>query len=148
MPTTDTSEKGLESLIVSALTGKGASDATDASGAVRDERALYGGYVQGASQDFDRGYAVDRAKLLDFLRATQAEIVQQLGLGEDGPRRSKFLARLQGEVARRGVIDVLRKGVSHLSAHVDLFYGTPTPGNQKAAERFAGNVFSVTGMCQ
>ena len=28
--------------------------------------------------------------------------------------------------------------------HVDLFYGTPTPGNVKAAERFAANIFSVT----
>ena len=27
---------------------------------------------------------------------------------------------------------------------MDLFYGTPTPGNVKAAERFAANIFSVT----
>jgi len=36
MPTTDTSEKGLESLIVSALTGKPISDTVTAT---RDERA-------------------------------------------------------------------------------------------------------------
>ncbi len=28
--------------------------------------------------------------------------------------------------------------------HIDLFYGTPSPGNPKAAERFAANRFSVT----
>ena len=38
MPTTDTSEKGLESLIVSALTGKPISDMVTAT---RDERAPY-----------------------------------------------------------------------------------------------------------
>ncbi len=27
--------------------------------------------------------------------------------------RQKFLARLQGEITRRGVIDVLRKGIKH-----------------------------------
>jgi type I restriction enzyme R subunit len=146
MPTTDTSEKGLESLIVAALTGKSASDTTGATSAMRDAPSAYGGvrYVQGDPRDYDRDHAVDLVKLLDFLRATQPEVAGQLGLAEDSPRRTKFLARLQGEVAKRGVIDVLRKGVHHLSGHVDLFYGTPTPGNQTAAERFAANVFSVT----
>ncbi len=149
MPKTDTSEKGLEDLIVAALTGKPVSDTTTVG--VRDQAVPYGGaalqgrgYIQGDPHDYERTYALDLAKLLAFLDATQPEVVEQLGLAEDGPRRNKFLARLQGEVARRGVIDVLRKGVHHLSAHVDLFYGTPTPGNRKAEERFAANVFSVT----
>jgi type I restriction enzyme R subunit len=42
------------------------------------------------------------------------------------------------------VIDVLRKGLKHGPHHVDLFYGTPTPGNTKAEERFRANRFSVT----
>ena len=42
------------------------------------------------------------------------------------------------------MIDVLRYGIHHLSTYGDLFYGTPTPGNRKAEERFATNVFSVT----
>jgi len=48
------------------------------------------------------------------------------------------------QVAKRGVVKVLRSGIRHGPAHVDLFYGTPTPGNLKAAERFAANIFSVT----
>jgi len=144
MPTTDTGEKELESLIVATLTGR-SGQAAPAAG-VRDGTAPYGGagYVQGDAHDYDRDYAVDLARLLDFLQATQPEVVEQLGLAEDGPRRQKFLARLQGEIAKRGVVDVLRKGVNHLSAHVDLFYGAPTPGNRKAEQRFAANVFSVT----
>ena len=58
--------------------------------------------------------------------------------------RQKFLARLQGEIGKRGVIDVLRHGIKHGQHDVDLFYGTPSPGNAKAAERFALNRFSVT----
>jgi type I restriction enzyme R subunit len=39
---------------------------------------------------------------------------------------------------------MLRTGVDHLSAKVQLFYGTPSPGNAKAAEQYASNTFSIT----
>ena len=59
--------------------------------------------------------------------------------------RQKFLARLQGEIGKRGVIDVLRNGVKHGPHDVDLFYGTPRRAIAKAAERFrAEPLFSVT----
>lgn len=125
MKPTDTSEKGLESIIVASL--------------VEDA-----GYVQGDPQDYDREHAVDLAKLLQFLAATQPETYEALGIDEEGPKRTQFLHRLQGEIAKRGVVDVRRGGIKHGPAHVDLFYGTPTPGNVKAAERFAANIFSVT----
>ena len=100
---TDTSEKGLEALIVAALTGKTVS-ATAPLGAREEAGACGGaGYVQGDRHDYDGDHAVDVAKLLDFLRATQPELIEQLGLAEDSPRRNKFLARLQGEIAKRGV---------------------------------------------
>jgi type I restriction enzyme R subunit len=125
MKPTDTSEKGLESIIVASLV----------------EEA---GYVQGDPQDYDREHAVDLAKLLQFLAATQPDTFEALDIEEEGPKRTQFLHRLQGEIAKRGVVDVLRGGIKHGPAHVDLFYGTPTPGNVKAAERFAANIFSVT----
>ena len=65
-------------------------------------------------------------------------------MSEDGPARRKFLARLQGEISKRGTIDVLRKGIKHGPHQFDLFYGAPTPGNAAAAERYAQNRFSVT----
>ncbi len=87
---------------------------------------------------------MDLAQLAAFLAATQPEAAETLELGQDGPKRTQFLHRLQGEIAKRGVVDVLRNGIKHGLVGVDLFYGTPTPGNVKAAERFAANVFSVT----
>ena len=39
---------------------------------------------------------------------------------------------------------MLRKGIKHGQHNVDLFYGTPSEGNEKAAERFGQNRFSVT----
>lgn len=125
MKVTDTSEKGLESLIVESL--------------VCDAR-----YEPGRPEDYDRDHAVDFAKLLAFLRATQPDALAALGIEAEGPKRAQFLSRLQGEIAKRGVIDVLRTGVRHGPISVDLFYGKPSPGNAKAAERFAANIFSVT----
>src|SRR5712664_3794699 len=58
--------------------------------------------------------------------------------------RLKFLARLSGEIGKRGVIDVVRKGVDHGPMHFDLFYGTPSPGNAKAERLHAENRFSIT----
>src|SRR5579859_7687638 len=116
MPT-DTSEKGLESLIVADI--------------------LEQGWHPGVAQDYDRAYAVDLAQVREFLIITQPRAAESLDLDNDSPTRQKFLARLQGEIAKRGVIDVLRNGVKHGSLSLDLFYGTPSPDNQKAVERYA-----------
>jgi len=144
MPTSDTSERGLESLIVAALTAYGGDPAKLRGDAQEPDPHGGGGYVPGEPRDYDRDHAVDVAKLLAFLQATQSTVLEPLGLAEEGPKRRQFLARLQGEVAKRGVVDVLRKGVRHGPASLDLFYGTPSPGNVTAAERFAANIFSVT----
>ena len=122
---TDTTERGLETLIVNALT-------------------TAAGWIQGASADYDRAHAVDLVQLLQFIRKTQPKMVEQLRLNETGQLRQKFLTRLQGEIARRGVIDVLRKGVKDGPLHADLFYGTPSPANERARELYGANIFSVS----
>ena len=101
------------------------------------------GYQKGRPEDFDREYGVDVAKLLSFLEATQPAKLERLHLNDDFNRR-KFLSRLKGELDRRGVLDVLRKGLDHGPVHLDLYYGRPTPGNVQAAALHAQNVFSVT----
>ena len=143
--TTDTSERGLERLICTALTGAPCEPGAAEAGAVRERPAVYGpGWICGTPEDYDREYCVDLAQLSAFLRETQGEVADALDLGQDGPTRRKFLARLQGEITKRGTIDVLRHGLKHGPHHLDLFYGTPSPGNARAAERYAQNRFSVT----
>ncbi len=144
MPTTDTSEKGLETLIFHAMTGL--PDHPDAPGALRDPGVPYGGagWIAGNPHDYDREYAVDLAQLHAFLLATQEDAALALALEQDSPTRRRFLARLQGEITRHGVIHVLRHGLKHERYDLTLFYGTPTPGNATAAQRFAANRFSLT----
>ena len=143
--TTDTSERGLERLICTALTGSPCDPGAARASAVRERPAAYGaGWICGAPEDYDREYCVDLAQLSAFLRETQPEVAEALDLGQDGPTRRNFLARLQGEITKRGTIDVLRHGLKHGPHQLDLFYGTPSPGNTKAVERYAQNRFSVT----
>ena len=142
--TTDTSERGLERLICSALTGHPCDPSV--AGTVAEPPAAYGdvGWSCGDPRDYDREHCVDLVQLSAFLRATQAEAAESLGLSEDGPALRKFLARLQGEISKRGTIDVLRHGIKHGAHDLDLFYGTPSAGNEKAEERFEQNRFTVT----
>jgi len=123
-PVTNVKEEGLESLIVSAMTAFG--------------------WVAGANTDYDREYAVDLKLLTEFLEETQEDVAAALELRTDGSTRRKFLAQLQGEITRRGSTDVMRKGIKHGTYHVDLFYGTPSPENEKAVARHMANRFSVT----
>jgi len=146
--TTDTSERGLETLIMRHMTG------TDGLAVVPNRVAerppVYSGtgYSAGCAQDFDRAHALDVPQLFAFLRVTQPEAFKKLALADaSDPKdinRLKFLARLSGEIGKRGAIDVLRKGVDHGPVHFDLFYGTPSPGNAKAENLHAENRFSIT----
>jgi len=147
MKPTDTSEAGLETLICRALTGSDCVPRPVGTPAfVAEMPASYGGvgWLPGDSADYDREYCVDLVQLAAFLRATQPEVAEALELDIDSPTRRKFLARLQGEVSKRGVVDVLRGGIQHGPYRFELFYGTPSPGNEQARALFEQNRFTVT----
>ena len=141
---TDTTERALERLICSALAGHPCDPPIE--GTVADPPAGYGGvgWSGGSFHDYDREYCVDLVHLAAFLRDTQPEASEALALSEDRPTRRAFLTRLQGEVAKRGTIDVLRNGIKHGPLHLDLFYGTPSEHNPQAQGRFEQNRFTVT----
>ena len=120
----DTTEKGLEALICNSLTGNG--------------------WLPGDPQDYERAHCVDLRHISAFLTATQPETAAALDLDTDSTTRRRFLDRLKREVGNRGIIDVLRRGIQHGPSEVTLIYGTPTPGNTQAEERYRQNRFSVT----
>lgn len=145
---TDTSEKALETLIMRHMTGvDGLSSEPDMVGESAPH-AGGSGWRAGRARAYDRDVAVDVEQLFAFLHTTQPDVTAKLGIVDFKDRkniaRQKFLARLQGEISRRGTIDVLRNGIRHGALSFDLFYGTPSPGNKKAVERHAQNRFSIT----
>ena len=121
---TDTTEKGLESLICNSL--------------------VMDGWLPGESNDYDQSACLDLAHLTAFLASTQPETASALSLDQDTPTRRQFLARVKSQIDSRGIIDVLRNGIQHQQHSITLFYGSPTPGNTQAAERHRLNRFSVT----
>ena len=125
MVVTDTMEKGLESLVVKWLVEQN-------------------GYEQGVSADYNREYALDETRLLRFLSETQTDEMEKLGVFSSDLKKAKFLDRLRGEIAKRGVIDVLRNGMKMYPANLIMFYTTPSLKNTKAQEMFEKNIFSVT----
>ena len=123
---TDTSEKGLETLIMRHMTGTDGLAAGAAGFAAEAEPAKGGsGWFAGKDSAYDREFAVDAELLFAFVMVTQPEEWAKLGIGDykdkQGTARQKFLARLQGEITRRGTIDVLRRGIKHGALSFDLF---------------------------
>lgn len=141
--TTDTSERGLERLICTAMAGHPC-DLGQSGETLSQLEPGGNGWIGGNPNEYERAYCVDLAQLAAFLQHTQPEAAESLDLGQESPTRRNFLARLQGEISRRGTIHVLRHGIKHGPHQLDLFYGTPTPGNQKAETSYASNRFSVT----
>ena len=125
MKTTDTSEGGLETLIVRHLVEAN-------------------GYEQGANADYNRAYAIDETRLWRFLGETQPEEMAKLGVFESEEKKRQFLNRLNGEIVKRGVIDVLRRGVKVYPANLVMFYMLPRAKNAASEANFAKNIFSVT----
>ena len=146
---TDITEKGLETLIVRHLTGVDGlavppntlSEAAPPCGGI--------GYLASSAQDFDRTHALDAQQLFAFLLATQPDALKRLAIANlNDPKdlnRVKFLNRVSSEIGKRGIVDVLRKGIEHHPAGTfTLYFPTPSPGNEKAAEQHAKNRFSIT----
>jgi type I restriction enzyme R subunit len=147
--TTDTSEKALETLIVRHMTGGDGLDMAPNLAGEPTPQPAGTGWFAGSPKSYDRAHALDVSQLFTFLHATQPAEFAKLGFAPGGGdsndiQRLKFLSRLSAEVGKRGVIDVLRFGVDHGPLHFTLFYGTPSPGNAKAAALHAANRFSVT----
>lgn len=120
----DTSEKGLEDIIVAHL---------------RDVN----GYNQGTSSDYDKTFAMLPANVEAFLRKTQPEKVDELHIFSSNIERNKFFTRLRDEITKRGITDVLRKGFRYITLHFDLYYPTPSELNPTAKRFYEDNDFTV-----
>lgn len=125
MAFTDKTEKGFETLIVNWLVEQN-------------------GYEQGTNDDYNKEYAVDETRLFRFLNDTQPREMAKLGVNKSDQKKRQFLNRLSGEIAKRGIIDVLRNGVKAYPADLIMFYFTPTENNEKSKQMFEKNIFSVT----
>lgn len=145
----DVSEKNFESTIECALLAGGPDACPGDETATREASPAYGalapgGYRRRTSQDYDPELCLDPEMVVAFLQATQpkewAKLVKQYG----DQARARFLRRLSREIAKRGTLDVLRKGVRDVGARVRLVYFRPASGlNPELQKKYQANLFTV-----
>ena len=124
MQHTNMNEKSLEDLIVNHL-------------------VKVNGYELGQSNDYDRDYALDVNRLEAFLRNTQNDLVRTSRIFDTPVNRRKFLERVRKEITERGVVDVLRKGVKHLSNTFYFYSPYPSELSSTGKKLYALNKFAV-----
>ena len=143
--TTDTSERGLERLICTALAGHPCEP--PAASTVAEPAADYGGvgWSGGNFHDYDREYCVDLIQLSAFLHATQPNASESLRLSEDDPKRREFLTRLQGEICQARQLSTYCVTASS-TCRMTWTCSTARlqPETRRLKERFEQNRFTVT----
>ena len=122
---TDTSEKNLETILVSYL--------CDAQG-----------YEEGTSEDYNKNYALDTERVKRFILSTQKKKAENTACFTSEVSERKFFAELNKQLASRGITDVLRKGFRYISELFDMYYPLPSELNPTAQEMYAKNIFCVT----
>ena len=94
--------------------------------------------------DYDKSRCLVPNETLQFIQDTQPEVYQRLErqYGADTP--AKLLDRVSRQIASRGVLDVLRKGIRDRGCHFHLTYFRPASGmNPDHHQRYAQNRFSL-----
>lgn len=122
---TDTSEKNLETILVSYL--------CDAQS-----------YEEGTSEDYNKNYALDTERVKRFILSTQKKKAENTACFTSEVSERKFFAELNKQLASRGITDVLRKGFRYISELFDMYYPLPSELNPTAQEMYAKNIFCVT----
>lgn len=123
--TTDTSEKNLETILVSYL---------------RDVH----GYEEGVSENYNKDYALDAERVKRFILSTQKKKAENTACFASEMSERKFFTELNKQLATRGITDVLRKGFRYISEIFDMYYPLPSELNPTAQEMYAKNIFCVT----
>lgn len=122
---TDTSEKNLETILVSYL---------------RDNQ----GYEEGDSADYNKDFSLDKERVKRFILSTQRKKVENTACFASEVSERRFFSELSKQLANRGITDVLRKGFRYISELFDMYYPLPSELNPTAQEMYAKNIFCVT----
>ena len=94
--------------------------------------------------EYDRNLCQVSSELLTFIKESQEKEYEKL-TGQYGSETDKKLTkRVCDEISRRGIVDVLRKGVKDHGSHFDLVYFQPKSGLNPEHQKLYGlNRFTV-----
>jgi len=126
--TTNTKENGFEKLIT-------------------DYLVVENGYKLRTSKDFDNVNCVDAVLLFEFLEKTQPKAIEKLKRYHKDLYQQKIVKRINDQIKQKGIIEVLRKGVTDgfTATKIKLFYDKPVSSyNVKSNDLYQANIFSVS----
>ena len=104
-----------------------------------------GGYQLGDPANFSRELALDKTILLQFIQASQPQSWQKLSEIHGLTVESKFIQRLYQELEFRGMLDVLRYGITDYGVRFKLSYFKPASGlNPETLALYNQNLLTVT----
>ena len=124
---TDTTEKGLEVHIANYLANEN-------------------GYLLRENKAYDNVACLDSELLFEFLEATQPKAVAKLKAHHKDLYRQRISKRINDQIKAKGVIEVLRKGITDgfTATKLHLFYDKPVSNyNASAKALYEANLFSV-----
>jgi len=102
------------------------------------------GYRRRRPEDFDRTLYLDPEAVLDFIYATQPKEWEKLKKQHGAEVKERFLQRLSKEVARRGTLDVMRKGIKDSGCTFKMAYFRPVSGlNPELQKLYQANQFTL-----
>lgn len=93
---------------------------------------------------FDRKYAFDEKRLLEFIKTSQPYEFDALRLDTDSGKE-KFYKQLDTSIRQNGIVSVLKNGIKcYPSSGTIIFYHALDPKRPSSYDEFKMNIFSVT----
>ena len=93
---------------------------------------------------FNRKYAFDEKRLLEFIKTSQPDEFDILRL-DTGSGKEKFYKQLDTSIRQNGIVSVLKNGIKcYPSSGTIIFYHALDPKRPSSYDEFKMNIFSVT----
>ncbi|WP_458622146.1 type I restriction endonuclease subunit R, partial [Mesomycoplasma ovipneumoniae] len=93
---------------------------------------------------FNRKYAFDENRLLEFIKTSQPDEFDTLRLDTDSGKE-KFYKQLDTSIRQNGIVSVLKNGIKcYPSSGTIIFYHAIDPKRPSSYDEFKTNIFSVT----
>lgn len=109
-----------------------------------EKHLLASGYCQGKPADYDRELCLIPAEVIAFISATQPQEYEKLEKQYGAQTAANLCERLAKEIAKRGTLDVLRKGIKDRGCTFRLCYFKPVSGmNPQHLALYEQNRFCV-----
>lgn len=103
------------------------------------------GWHQGNADDFDRETALDKKAVLEFIQTSQPKEWELLKSFYADETENKFIQRLVKELDLRGMLDVIRHGITDSGIKFKLAYFKPDSGlNPDTLKQYSLNKHYVT----